>query len=367
MTFNKKLNVEKANLDIDKTRLKDVLVLCSPSERYVLVEKYWLITGKERYLQSIWNDFDMSRERIRQIEAKWLNKIRRLVLIKDEFNIVYSIAKAILQENHWIMSEWWLIQELLARDDVSLSANELRLLLVSDFDIYYLSRNKFFMKWFYLDPIFEDLLTEIYKFTTEYLVSKGSSEKQDLMAEKLKKVFLDRFSRNISLISYLNNDNFYLQVLVLVRTMHLFDWKVGLEHHEDVNPKTIKLKLQYLLRRWVAPVHYAELGKRMEDTFNMVSVKLTTVHNELVKNNSIFVNMWMWMYWLKEWWIKWWNTVDIVLRMLKKAKRPFKVREIVKEVLREKMVREVTVLMVLQKNKDLFERVEKWVYKLRKK
>jgi hypothetical protein len=36
-----------------------------------------------------------------------------------------------------------------------------------------------------------------------------------------------------------------------------------------------------------------------------------------------------------------------------------KVSEITKEVLKERMIREITVLMVLQKNPDIFKRVAK--------
>gem|GEM_PF-2163274 len=42
-----------------------------------------------------------------------------------------------------------------------------------------------------------------------------------------------------------------------------------------------------------------------------------------------------------------------------------KIKEIVKEVLKEKMVREVTILMVLQKNKDTFQRVGKGIYEIK--
>lgn len=55
---------------------------------------------------------------------------------------------------------------------------------------------------------------------------------------------------------------------------------------------------------------------------------------------------------------------DIIVRILKKNARAMTVKEICKDLLKEKMVSPNTVLLNLQKHKDLFERVEKGVYQL---
>ena len=60
---------------------------------------------------------------------------------------------------------------------------------------------------------------------------------------------------------------------------------------EDVNPKTIKLKILYTMRRINKPVHYQELPAKIMERFPQKSVKINTIHNELVKNNDIFVNL----------------------------------------------------------------------------
>jgi hypothetical protein len=45
------------------------------------------------------------------------------------------------------------------------------------------------------------------------------------------------------------------------------------------------------MRRINKPIHYQELPSKIVEWFPNKSVKLNTVHNELVKNNDIFVNL----------------------------------------------------------------------------
>jgi hypothetical protein len=44
MVFEKKINVEKDRVNLSTTKLKNVLEYCNPSEQYVLVEKYGLVS-----------------------------------------------------------------------------------------------------------------------------------------------------------------------------------------------------------------------------------------------------------------------------------------------------------------------------------
>jgi len=68
----------------------------------------------------------------------------------------------------------------------------------------------------------------------------------------------------------------------------------------DVNPKTIKLKILYTMRRINKPIHFQELPSKIMEWFPAKSIKVNTVHNELVKNNDMFVNLGLGIYGLKE-------------------------------------------------------------------
>jgi hypothetical protein len=53
---------------------------------------------------------------------------------------------------------------------------ELKLILVSDFDVSFLKRNKYINKSFYLEPLYEDLLTKMVLVIQDYFSSRKSSQ-----------------------------------------------------------------------------------------------------------------------------------------------------------------------------------------------
>lgn len=55
---------------------------------------------------------------------------------------------------------------------------------------------------------------------------------------------------------------------------------------------------------------------------------------------------------------------DILVRIFKRNDRPMNVKELCKEMLKEKMVSPNTVMLNLQKYKEMFRRIEKGVYEL---
>ena len=56
--------------------------------------------------------------------------------------------------------------------------------------------------------------------------------------------------------------------------------------------------------------------------------------------------------------------MEILVRIFQNYQRPMSVKEIAKELLKEKMVSPNTILLNLQKYKKLFERTDKGIYKL---
>ncbi|MGN0612837.1 MAG: sigma-70 family RNA polymerase sigma factor, partial [Porcipelethomonas sp.] len=67
---------EAASLVLLKEQLNDVLSTLSERESRVLKLRFGLIDGRPRTLEEVGQEFDVTRERIRQIEAKALRKLR---------------------------------------------------------------------------------------------------------------------------------------------------------------------------------------------------------------------------------------------------------------------------------------------------
>ena len=105
---------------------------------------------------------------MRQIESQALMRFRRLIVGNEKYISVLSEAKKILEAHGCILSEDVLISKLINRNMFNFNKAELKLILVSDFDILYLKRNRVINKSFYVAPLFEDLLTKMVLFVNNY-------------------------------------------------------------------------------------------------------------------------------------------------------------------------------------------------------
>ena len=362
MWFRAKMDDKKIKVDLDRTNVKDILQYCKPKEQLVLYRKFGLVSGKEVPLQRIGESYGLTRERVRQIEAQWLMRFRRLIIGNEKYLKVIEEGKKILDMNGWFLIEDDFLAKLVNKWIGKFNIQELKMIVVSDFDIYYLKRNRRIWKWFFIDPLFEDLLTDMTIYVTEYFTKKGEAEDLYEFVDKLKDVYTTKYTD----IEYLQNNLFYTNFFKSIKWIATFYGKVGLDTFTEVNPKTIKQKVLYILRRINKPLHYQEMSTKVMEWFPEKPVKVNTVHNELVKNNDLFVNMGLGIYGLKEWGFEWGSVKDIIERILGKIKRPMPIKEIQKEVLKEKMVSPNTIVLTLQKYKDMFERVDKWVYQLKK-
>jgi len=67
---------DAANLTMLRNEVEDILDTLTPRERRVLQLRFGLIDGHQRTLEEVGKRFGVTRERIRQIEAKALRKLR---------------------------------------------------------------------------------------------------------------------------------------------------------------------------------------------------------------------------------------------------------------------------------------------------
>ena len=75
--------MEDTSLSMLKDKIKDVLGTLSEREREVLEQRFGLKDGQPRTLEEVGSQFQVTRERIRQIEAKALRKIRHPTRLRE--------------------------------------------------------------------------------------------------------------------------------------------------------------------------------------------------------------------------------------------------------------------------------------------
>jgi RNA polymerase primary sigma factor len=67
-----------AALQLLKDYVKEVIITLSPREQKILEMRFGLVDGVAHTLEEVGQEFEVTRERIRQIEAKALEKIRKM-------------------------------------------------------------------------------------------------------------------------------------------------------------------------------------------------------------------------------------------------------------------------------------------------
>lgn len=137
----------------------------------------------------------------------------------------------------------------------------------------------------------------------------------------------------------------------------------GLTKWPTVNPKNIRDKIYVILQEKGKPMHFSDIAGAIKDSdFKRKDVTTQAIHNELIKDKR-FVLIGRGIYALNEWGYKKGTVADIITDVLKKASEPLHRDEIVKRVLKDRQVKETTILLNLQ-SKPEFKRVAKATYAL---
>ena len=140
----------------------------------------------------------------------------------------------------------------------------------------------------------------------------------------------------------------------------------GLSKWPTVNPKNIRDKIYVILQDNGKPMHFSEIAKAIKvSDFKRKDVTTQAIHNELIKDKR-FVLIGRGIYALQEWGYKKGTVADIITSVLKKEGAPLHRDEIVKRVLKDRQVKETTILLNLQ-SKPEFKRVAKATYALGEK
>ena len=137
----------------------------------------------------------------------------------------------------------------------------------------------------------------------------------------------------------------------------------GLMKWPMVNPKNIRDKIYVILYEKGKHMHFSEIANAIKKSdFKRKDVTTQAIHNELIKDKR-FVLVGRGIYALKEWGFKKGTVADVIADVLKEAGEPLHRDEIVKRVLKDRYVKETTILLNLQ-GKPQFKRVAKATYTL---
>jgi len=334
-----------------------VLLGLSDKEKWIIERRIWLWWDKQT-LQNIWNSFTppITRERVRQIEETGIRKLWRIIK-SPLFLQIQELANNLLDLHGWLLVKDKIINVIIKELNLekNININVLDIIIQSNYNIQKSKPRLGTKTYFFLANVSKELVELIHKETLKVL-----RRKKDIMEqEKLYLIVQEN----------LKNTSGYISTTLIDASLDIFDWLVkwentliGLSRWKILNPKTLKDKAIYILKKEKIPMHFVDISNKITE-FLGDKVKVNTIHNELIRNTE-FVLIGRWIYALKEWWFTPWTVIDIICSILKENNWPMTTEEISTAVLKKRNVKKTTIYMNLQ-NKKIIERVWRNYYQVK--
>ncbi len=293
---------------------KDFLSGLNKRQRAIVSRRFALGQKEKETLESIGNDFDICRERVRQIEGEAINKVKENAKNrKDLFLFFYNY----LERFGGFRKE-----EILLKNLSDKNQNEVYFLLSLAEKIKRKKENdNFYALW--------TINVENIKKTKEsiQIIIKRLKEKEELTSfEELKEIVPEE-------------ENLKSAIEISKRIQKNEKGLYGLSEWPEINPKGVQDKAYLALKGQGKPLHFTEVAGLIEGS------NVQTVHNELIKNDQ-FILVGRGTYALSEWGYHPGKVKDVIARTLEEE-GPLSREEILEKVLEKRKVKKNTVLLNL--------------------
>lgn len=302
--------------------------------RNIISRRYGLDTGERETLESIGGDLGVTRERVRQIEESGLKMIRPKI---KNYAKVFQGLEDYIKNNGGLKKESVILNEFGKEKNKSC----VYFLLTLDNNLNRASESDDFYPFWFGDK----KAPESAQKTVNFLVSNLKKIGKPITFSELKAV---KSANEKELVSYLeiskniqkNQDNLF-----------------GLKDWPEINPRGIKDKAYLIFKKTGKPLHFTDVTGRIDGALAQ------TVHNELIRDPR-FVLVGRGIYALSEWGYYSGQVKDVISKILKDSKKPLTREEILNQVLKQRIVKENTILLNLS-NKNYFFKDTQGKYKVR--
>lgn len=333
--------------------IADLFLVLTEKEREVIKRRFSIAGQPRQTLERIGKHFNVTRERIRQIENIALGKLRRTVGT-TKFEEINRIAKGILRARGGVMLEEDLLSVVLKRlsHATPQDASVLRLSLMVDVDLQYSGRSGTLKPLWHFSTLNLEDIEKIIDAVTKILRKKGScTQDQELVSAVQSLNLFPQKQPSAELV---------LSCLAVDTRLKKIEAGWGLTEWRFVRPRSIRDKVEIILRKEGKPMHFVELANKIREArFDHKNVTVQAVHNELIRYPQ-FVLVGRGLYALREWGYEPGTVADVIERILK-AKGPLTKKEIIEEVAKQRKVKVGTISLNLQKM-PFFVRVGRAVY-----
>lgn len=321
-----------------KEAIKKLLSPLSDRARDIITKRYGLGKNPNRMtLEAIGEEYKITRERVRQIENFAINSIKKADNYQKSAEN-FSELKALMEDYGGIVHEAEFLGSI--AKDKSVQNHIHFMLVLSDAFFKLKEDDEFHHRW----TTNRELATKVHasiqnlcqNFTENDLVSE--TELLDRFLSELKDIVDDDQTRAFA--------KKWLNISKNIGQNPLGEW--GLVKSPNVRMRGIRDYAYLVIRHNGSPMHFVEVAKAITKTFGK-KAHPATCHNELIKDKR-FVLVGRGLYALAEWGYTKGIVADVIRTILQKE-GPLSREEIVAKVLKERHVKENTIVVNLQNPK----------------
>jgi len=335
--------------------VEEMFMVLTNKEKDVIVQRFGLDNKPKRTLESIGQQFSVTRERIRQIEKIALGKLRRTVSA-TRLGLVNEVADKVIAENGGILIEAKLVSEILnvikSADDVD--RHIIRLALKINPTLIESDKTNVYHPFWRVKGLDMPLISSVASAGVKVLRKKADVLSDGKVIVQIRQLLGDKIQ--------VQTDPMIISTLEVDKRLKRTSEGFGLMTWRHINPRSIRDKAYIVLKQEKKPLHFVEIANKISAAgFDKKVVTTQAVHNELIRYDQ-FVLVGRGLYTLKEFGFSKGTVADVIESLLKQ-KSPMTKQEIIEGVLRQRQVKKGTISLNLQKNSQ-FVRVGRAVYKL---
>ncbi len=346
------------NLDLSEV-IEDMFMVLTSKEKEVMIKRFSLNGQDRQTLERIGRDFNVTRERVRQIEKIALGKLRRTVS-NTRLHEINKIARQIIVQQGGVMLEEEIINEILKKlyTTSKVDTQIIRLSLSIDNGLEKVERTNLFFPFWKLTELLFDQISETVEIAYKILSGEKEVVPLDILTRRIESKMKTK-TANQEVMAFIKS------ALKIDKRFKFTEEGIGLITWRHINPKSIRDKSYIILKKNNRPMHFIEIANKISEFgFDKKMVTTQAVHNELIRHDQ-FVLVGRGLYALKEWGYQEGTVAEIIESLLQK-KSPLTKQQIIKGVLKQRQVKKGTISLNLQKNSQ-FMRVGRAVYALRAK
>jgi DNA-directed RNA polymerase delta subunit len=341
--------------------VSEVVGQLNPRLKEVINKRYGLKDGKRHTLEVIGKQFGITRERVRQIEVEAFRQLKQPEAL-SKLEPLFALFKSHINAHGKLRREQTLIDHDLesylgvAATADQKAATNFVLTLAEHF--HKIPESKYHYSLWTTEPVTVKSLSKFASALEDYFKGKNSVTNYD----EIKRAAGKALEANFNIANSPKAVQAYLGVARNI-SKNVFG-QFGLVNWPEISPRGIKDKAYLVLKENGTPMHFKGVAESITKSgFSNKKAHVQTVHNELIKDDR-FVLVGRGTYALKEWGYQPGVVRDILISILKSAGRPMNKDEIVTELLKQRQVKENTILLNLQ-NKAHFNKAQDGRFTLR--